>query len=166
MDGGACRGEGSVAVPAGTPAVIPLVAGALYVAAVAFGGAAIVLQRNRAGGLRGQAVQFGQTCALGDAVSSFFIKLLCHGGRAAYGTQAQYLHSFGNVALAQRNRVTHAHFTRGLGGRTIDRYPVFADLFHGQAAGFVKAGSPEPFVQTEGGNFTHAGIVWHAAVRR
>lgn len=159
-------GVGLVAIPAGTPAVIPLVAHAIHAAAITFAGAAIVLQCDGAGWLGCQAVLLSQTLALGHALCGFLVKLLGHGRRATHGTQAHHPDGFGHIALAQGNGVAHTHFARGFGGRCIDRYTVFADLFHGQAAGFVKTRRPQPFIESHGRNFTHAHIVVDACASR
>ena len=108
---GAARPLAGSIVDGGAPAAAP-VAGTVDVAAVAFGGAAVL---QGGGGLGRQAALFGGFFARADALGGFFVELLRHRGRAAHVAHSAHHHRARHLALAQGHGVAHTHFARGFG---------------------------------------------------
>jgi hypothetical protein len=52
-------------------------------------------------------------------------------------------------ALPQRHGVAGFDLTRGLGFDIVDAYAALVDFFHGERTGFVEAGGPQPFVDSQ-----------------
>src|SRR5574344_236668 len=138
-------------VQAAAPALAPGLTHPIQRAALALGGAALALLGDGVGRFGGQAALHGQLQALLLAFFCFVVEQLGHSGRPARPRDAPHNHGFWHIALAQGNGVAHAHLAGGLGGAAIDADPAFVNFFGRQAAGFKKAGRPEPFVQAHAG---------------
>ena len=126
------------------PAVAPVL-GAVDVAPVPFCGASFL---QGGGGLGGQPALFGGFFTGGDAVGCFFVQQLCHRGRAACAAQSPHDHGACDNTLAQGHGVATAQVAGRFGLLAIDGDTALADFIRGQAAGLVKPGAPQPFVQS------------------
>jgi hypothetical protein len=83
------------------------------------------------------------------AVVRFFVQSLCGWCRTSLVANAQDLDRSGDVAVPCANHIAHFDLPRGFDGLIVDGHATFANFVCGQRPGFVKTGSPKPFIDSD-----------------
>lgn len=115
------------------------------------------------GWFRGYALLLGGGEPGLDAFLRFRIQRLRNWSRATHATETKNYNMPRMIAATQCYQVAYLDFAGGFGVVPIEVYSAFVHFIGRQASGFIKPGSPEPFVQTDRvyGGFCDVGFRVH-----
>ena len=92
----------------------------------------------------------------GQTFFGFFVQRLRLWCAAPFVADPEHYECAGHWPQAQSHGVANFDFFGRFDFYVIDAYPALIDLFGGEATGFVKARSPEPFIDSQ---FIHTSIL-------